>query len=1339
MTDNEKLRNYLKRATAELQLTRERLREAEANAHEPMAIIGMACRFPGGVASPEDLWRLVAEGRDAISEFPTDRGWDLNDVYDPDPDRPGTSYVREGGFLQGAAEFDASFFGISPREAVAMDPQQRLLLETAWEVCEHAGIDPTSLRGSRTGVFAGVMYHDYGVGLGTGNLGSVVSGRVAYALGLEGPAVTVDTACSSSLVAVHLAGQALRAGECSLALAGGVTVMATPSVFVEFSRQRGLARDGRCKPFSAAADGTGWAEGVGVVLLERLSDARRNGHRVWGLVRGSAVNQDGASNGLAAPSGPSQQRVIRQALACAGVGPEGVDVVEGHGTGTVLGDPIEAQALLATYGQGRERGRPLWLGSVKSNLGHTQAAAGVAGVIKMVMAMRHGVVPGSLRGDVASPHVDWSSGAVELVSEEVRWPRTDRPRRAGVSSFGISGTNAHLILEQASETTDEADSREPDGTETAGAVSRVVPWVLSARSAPGLRAQAERLLSFVEARPGLRVGDIGFSLATCRAALEHRAVVVGEDRAELLTGVRRLALGLPDPSVVSGVADVSGKTALVFPGQGGQWAGMAAGLLEGSPVFAERAGECERVLSSFVDWSLTDVLKGGPGAPSWERVDVVQPALWAVMVALAAVWEAHGVRPDAVVGHSQGEIAAAVVAGALSLQDGARVVALRSRAIGERLARQGGMASVGLGREDAVALLKRWGERVSLAAVNGSGSVVVSGEPMALEEVVAACAADGVRARRIPVDYASHSTQVGAVRERVLEDLAPVGPRTGRIPMVSTVTGDWCDTAGLDAAYWYANLRQEVRFRSAVRALAAQGYGVFVEVSPHPVLTMDIEETMAEYGRAAVTAGTLRRGEGDLKRLLVSAAALHVRGPSPDWPAFCPGGRQVDLPTYAFQRQRFWPDPAPAVSAGGVPVARQAADGATGSTEADGERLARRLAVLPPAEQERVLRDLVRAHAAAVLGHRSPEDVEVNRGFLESGFTSVTGTELSNSLNAATGARLPVAAIFEYRNPADLARHLQVDMTTRQATPGHGHEAPANPRDTSWRTASSGGSGTPEQDTLSALFREAVHRGKTRAGLAMLSSVAALRPAFASSADLEHGPEPVQLARGHRQPSLVCLSTPSLTGGVHQHARLASHFRGRRDIHGLPLPGFVEGESLPISADAVLQVLAQTVGRAVGEDPFVLLAHSGGGAFAHATARHLEQSGVPPMAVVLLDCYPPGKIPEALLVRSFPFDREASLFGRFARARLSAMARYFDLMPDLALAELAAPLLFVRPQQWVTTLRGGGAPPRTDDWRATWPSAHTLREVPGDHFSMVAEEAATTAQAVEEWLVSLPT
>ncbi|MFD6471831.1 beta-ketoacyl synthase N-terminal-like domain-containing protein, partial [Streptomyces goshikiensis] len=766
MVNEDKLRDYLKRATADLRQARRRLREVEEQNQEPIAIVAMSCRYPGGVRTPEDLWRLVADGTDAIAGFPADRGWDVESLYDADPDSAGSSYVSEGGFLYDAARFDPAPFGISPREALAMDPHQRLLLETSWEAFERAGIDPTSLRGSRTAVFAGVMYHDYtarldsvpeGVEgfLGTGSSGSIASGRVAYTFGLEGPAVTVDTACSSSLVTLHLAVQALRAGECTMALAGGVTVMATPATFTEFSRQRGLAADGRCKPFAAAADGTGWGEGVGMLLVERLSDAQRNGHPVLAVIRGSAINQDGASNGLTAPNGPSQQRVIHQALTNARLTTAEVDVVEAHGTGTTLGDPIEAQALLATYGQDRSADRPLLLGSIKSNIGHTQAAAGVAGIIKMVEAMRHGVVPKTLHLDEPTPHVDWEAGAVSLIGETVPWPQTGAPRRAGVSSFGFSGTNAHVIVEQAPE----VEAAEPD----AGSGMPVVPWVLSGKSAGALRGQAERLSGWLAVTAGVDPLDVGWSLASTRAGLDHRAVVFGDHAA----GVSAVASGALTAGVVTGSA-VGGKTAFVFPGQGSQWLGMAAELLESSPVFAARVDECAKALEPFTDWSLVDVLRGVEGAPSLDRVDVVQPALFAVMVSLAEVWRAAGVRPGAVIGHSQGEIAAACVAGILSLDDAARVVALRSQAIGRVLAGLGGMVSIPLPATEVRERISAWGEeRISVAAVNGPSSVVVSGEVQALEELLASCEADGVRAKRIAVDYASHSAQVELLREEL--------------------------------------------------------------------------------------------------------------------------------------------------------------------------------------------------------------------------------------------------------------------------------------------------------------------------------------------------------------------------------------------------------------------------------------------------------------------------------------------------------------------------------------------------------------------------------------------
>ncbi|MEV7045355.1 type I polyketide synthase [Amycolatopsis sp. NPDC051061] len=863
---------------------------------EPLAIVGMSCRFAGGIGSPRQLWDLMMAEADAIGEFPGDRGWQPGALYDPDPDSAGHSYTRAGGFLYDAAEFDPGFFGISPREALAMDPQQRVVMEASWEAFEDAGFDQAAVRGSRTGVFVGASGHDYGQRLRevpegveghlvTGGTGSVTSGRVAYTFGLEGPAVTIDTGCSSSLVALHLAGQALRSGECDLALAGGVAVMSTPAPFVAFSRQRALAADGRSKPFSAEADGMGLAEGVGMLLVERLSDAKRKGHRVLAVVRGTATNQDGASNGLTAPNGPSQQRVILSALAAAGLEPSEVDAVEAHGTGTTLGDPIEAQALMATYG--RDRVAPLWLGSVKSNIGHSQAAAGAAGVIKMVLAMRHGVLPRSLHSEHPSPHVDWSSGALELLTEATPWPDKPGPRRVGVSSFGVGGTNAHVVLEH-----DPA----PEPIAERAPVAGPVPWVLSARSAAGLPAQAAKLAASAAAD----IADVGWSLASTRTAFEHRAVVLGDDRDALLAGLNDLTTGTPNASVVTGVAGAVGRTVFVFPGQGAQWTGMAAELLDSSPVFAARFAECVAALESFVDWSPIVELRDG----SLDRVDVVQPLSWAVMVSLAALWQSHGVEPAAVVGHSQGEIAAAVVTGGLSLVDGARVVALRSKAIAAGLAGRGGMASVALGAEQLERLLSEWAGRITIAAFNSPSSTVVCGEPDALVELLAQCVADGVRARLIQVDYASHSAHVEAIEAELLDVLAAIEPRTGEVPFYSTVTAEPIDTATLDAGYWYRNLRQPVLFTQTVEALAAREHSAFVEVSPHPVVTSAIAEAVPD----AVATGTLRRGEGGLARFRTSLSELHVRGVDVDWAPVFPGAATIPLPTYAFQHQRYWLD-----------------------------------------------------------------------------------------------------------------------------------------------------------------------------------------------------------------------------------------------------------------------------------------------------------------------------------------------------------------------------------------------------------------------------------------------
>lgn len=1016
--DSEKQLEYLKRAMTELRATRARLAEIELRAAEPVAIVGMGCRFPGGVSSPDELWKLVADGRDVIGPFPDDRGWDLDALLGEGSGSAGKSHAHQGGFIYDAGEFDAGFFGISPREAAEMDPQQRLLLETVWEALERAGIPPATLRGSDAGVFVGLMYHDYPA---SEMSGSIVSGRVAYTLGLEGPAISVDTACSSSLVALHQAVAAVRSGECGTALVGGVAVMSTPATFVEFSRQRGLASDGRCKSFAEAADGTGWGEGVGVLVVERLSQARRLGHDVLAVVRGSAVNQDGASNGMTAPNGPAQQRLIGRALANAGVAAADVDVVEAHGTGTRLGDPIEAQALLATYGQGRSADSPLWLGSIKSNIGHTQAAAGIAGVIKMVAAMQCGLMPKTLHVDAPSSHVDWASGAVRLLTETREWTTEGRPRRAAVSSFGVSGTNAHVILEQGpviERPRTESVNDEP-GIVAGGTPLTV--WPVSARTGDALRVQAGRLHEWLAVRPDHQPLDVAWSLDSARSAFEHRAIVVGAGREELMSRLAALAEGNADPGLVRGVARTHGKTVFVFPGQGGQWVGMGRELLGSSAVFAEVIGRCEEAFEALVEWSLSDVLRGAPGAPSLDRVDVVQPTTFAVMVGLSAMWRSVGVEPDAVIGHSQGEIAAAFVAGGLSLRDAARIVVLRSQVL-RSLAGAGAMVSVAL---PADAVRERIARHPGLvvAAVNGPSATVVSGEAGCVDEFAVACEGSGVHLTRIPVDYASHSPQVDPLRETLVGALRGIAASSSKVPFYSTVSGSLFDTAHLDAEYWFRNLREQVSFERAVLAAVEDGHTVFVESSPHPVLAQGIEQTgeaLAPAGGAVVTVASLRRGEGGLDRFLLAAAELDVVGRRVDWSRLFGGQevRRVPLPTYAFQRRRYWIDRSWTDS----PSVGVIDDGLGVSGESD---------LVNAVEQPGEILDLVRRHIAAVLAYDGPDAIDPAGNLGDLGFSSVTALELRNRLRAATGIALPIRMIVDYPTPRSLSEHIRREALDR--------------------------------------------------------------------------------------------------------------------------------------------------------------------------------------------------------------------------------------------------------------------------------------------------------------------
>ncbi len=999
----------LQRAVKALVQARNRIHELESRAHVPVAVIAAGCRLPGGVSSPEELWTLLDQGRDAIGPFP--QRWDGLDLYDADPSAVGKAYATEGGFVDHVEDFDAAVFGISPLEARTVEPQQRLLLEVAWEVFERSGLAPIGANGRRVGVYVGAMRSDYASGMapvealdgyhGTGISGSVASGRIAYALGLEGPAVTVDTACSSSLVAIHDAVRALRMGECDAALAGGVTVMCGPSMFVESSRFGAMSPDGRCKSFGAGADGGGWAEGCGLVLLKRLNDAQADGDRILAVVRGTAVNQDGRSAGLTVPHGPSQSRVIRAALADAGLDPADIDAVDAHGTGTRLGDPIEAGALAQVFGGDPARITPVRLGSLKSNVGHTQAAAGVLSVIKLVLALEHELLPRTLHVDSPSPLVDWERSGLALLDRPAPWVRGERVRRAGVSSFGISGTNAHLVLEEAPAI--EPSPRAP--------VALPLPLLLSAATPASLAAAAGRWADWLEQHPEVALADMAAVLATGRSALRHRAAVVTADRDAALAALRSLAAGEPAAHLLTAEARERGGLVFVFPGHGSQWRKMGAALLADSPVFAQAVDRCDDAFASRLGWSVRDAL-AGTGIPGgdFERMDVVQPLLFTVSVALTALWRHLGVAPAAVFGSSQGEVAAAVASGALSIEDAAAVVHVRSVGLEEHCRGRGAMAVLGLPVEQVEEMVAAHRETLSVAVVNSPGSTVIAGAPEAVEAVMADAVADGAYAKQVDVSAAGHSPQMDPILPTLRTALAHLQPGSGTVPFYSTVRGEVLDGTALDGDYWCANLREPVRVDRVVADLGMSGHDAFVEVSPNPLLAVPITEAVP----GGVVVGTLRRGHGDLSDVLAARAELWCHGVEVAWDrlADAPGFRALPVPpTYAFDRRRFWYD-APTVLAA-------TRSEATDDEPEDAAAVARHL---PAAERTAWLRDAVVRSAAAVIGASTP--VPVDHRLADLGFDSITALRLRNRLAALTGVTVPANLGQDYPTPAAIAGWL---------------------------------------------------------------------------------------------------------------------------------------------------------------------------------------------------------------------------------------------------------------------------------------------------------------------------
>lgn len=1297
--------------------------QGRGSINEPVAVIGVGCRFPGDIDGPERLWDFLTEKKCAITAYP-DRGFT----------NAGT-FAESGGFLKDVAGFDNRFFDIPPDEALRMDPQQRLLLEVSWEALEHAGIIPESLRLSRTGVFVGVSSTDYvrlvsasaqqksTIWDNTGGSSSIIANRISYFLDIQGPSIVIDTACSSSLVAVHLACRSLSTWDCDIALVGGTNVLISPEPWGGFREAGILSQTGCCHAFDKSADGMVRGEGCGVIVLQRLSDARLEGRRILAILTGSAVNQDGKSNGIMAPNPSAQIGVLENACKSARVDPLEIGYVEAHGTGTSLGDRIEAHALGMVFGRKRPGSGPLMIGSIKPNIGHLEGAAGIAGLIKAVLMVERGSLLPSGGFTEPNPAIPFTELGLRVVDELQEWPVVaGRPRRAGVSSFGFGGTNAHVIVEEAGSVGADTVSGRAD---VGGSGGGVVAWVISGKTASALAAQAGRLGRYVRARPALDVVDVGYSLVSTRSVFDHRAVVVGQTRDELLAGLAGVVAGRPEAGVVCGVGKPAGKTAFVFAGQGSQWLGMGSELYAAYPVFAEALDAVVDELDRHLRYPLRDVI-WGHDQDLLNTTEFAQPALFAVEVALYRLLMSWGVRPGLVLGHSVGELAAAHVAGALCLPDAAMLVAARGRLM-QALPAGGAMFAV-QAREDEVAPML--GHDVSIAAVNGPASVVISGAHDAVSAIADRLRGQGRRVHRLAVSHAFHSALMEPMIAEFTAVAAELSVGLPTIPVISNVTGQLVADDFASADYWARHIRAVVRFGDSVRSAHCAGASRFIEVGPGGGLTSLIEASLADA--QIVSVPTLRKDRPEPVSVMTAAAQGFVSGMGLDWASAFSGYRpkRVELPTYAFQHQKFWLAPAPSVSDPTAAGQIGASDGGAELLASSG--FAARLAGRSADEQLAAAIEVVCEHAAAVLGRDGAAGLDAGQAFADSGFNSLSAVELRNRLTAVTAVTLPATAIFDHPTPTELAQYLitQID--------GHGSSAAAaaNPAE--------------RIDALTDLFLQACDAGRDADGWKMVALASNTRERMSSPVRNNVSKNVALLADGISDVVVICIPTLTVLSDQREYRDIANAMTGRHSVYSLTLPGFDSSDALPQNADMIVETVSNAIIDVVGGScRFVLSGYSSGGVLAYALCSHLSvKHQRNPLGVALIDTYLPSQIANPSMNEGFsPNDtgkglsreviRVARMLNRLTATRLTAAATYAAIFQAWEPGRSMAPVLNIVAKDRIATIENLREE-RINRWRtAAAEAAYSVAEVPGDHFGMMSTSSEAIATEIHDWISGL--